>query len=123
MGRLNGGCLLISKNVAFCTWDIEINNHFSGEIGIEEGDMVGDLGEIVAGSFKFGRRWGTNSKSSNRTLGFIKRISSRVRDILMPLYRGLVREKSREEAIELLKRVHVRHHNPDSGIRRYGLWC
>lgn len=55
-------------------------------------DTVRDLGVLVNEDFKMGQQCTSASNKANRLLGYIKKsVSSRSRDIILPLYKGLVR--------------------------------
>ena len=67
-------------------------NYFLNGFNIQHCDSVKDLGIMVCKDFKFGYQCSVASKKANKLLGYIKRsISSRSRDIVLPLYKGLVR--------------------------------
>lgn len=59
---------------------------------IKVGDGVNDLGISISSDLKMGNQCRIASNRANSILGFIKKnVSSRSSDIILPLYRGLVR--------------------------------
>ena len=59
---------------------------------IKEGNEIRDLGVIINEDFKMVHQCSAASKKANRILGYIKKtVSSRSGNIILPLYRGLVR--------------------------------
>jgi len=59
---------------------------------IQDSELVRDLGVLVSKDFKMSKQCIEASKKANRMLGYIKKsITSRSKEIILPLYRGLVR--------------------------------
>ncbi len=94
--------------------------YYLQEANIIDCEVINDLGVSVNGNFKFGYHCGIASKKANRMLGFIKKtISCKSSDIILPLYRGLVRPHLEyavqfwsphlRKDIDLLERVQHKH--------------
>src|SRR5215813_12186054 len=63
-----------------------------GEEALGMGDGVNDLGITICNDFKFSCHCSAMVKKANRMLGFIKSsISSRNKNVILPLYKSLVR--------------------------------
>ena len=86
---------------------------------VQEGEMIRDLGVVVTEDFKMSRQCLTASSKANRMLGYIRKsITSKSKEIILPLYRGLVRPHLEyavqfwspflKKDIELLERVQHR---------------
>ena len=59
---------------------------------MQESELVRDLGVLVSKDFKMSRQCIEANKKANRMLGYIKKsITSKSKEIVLPLYRGLVR--------------------------------
>ena len=59
---------------------------------VQKSELVRYLGVVVTEDFKMSRRCLTASSKANRMLGYIRKsITSKSKEIILPLYRGLVR--------------------------------
>jgi len=59
---------------------------------VQESELVKDLGALVSKDFKMSKQCIEASKKANRMLGYIRKsITSKSKEIVLPLYRGLIK--------------------------------